>query len=313
MKILMFGRGTIATIYGQALQAAGHNVEFYVRPGRASESGDEVRMDIIDARRRRGDQHVYSVFATRVRESLEPTDHFDLVVLSVAHHRLAEAAEFLAPRIGDATVLVFGNVWDEPSAVIAPLSADQVVFGFPFGGGGLAGDGVLRGALFRSVIVGRDAPLSNPREQDVQEAFRQAGFGIRSEADMRGWLFVHFVADAGMFAQGMRSGGLAGMIGDRRALRGALQTGRELLPVLKARGVDLRRHRMNVLPYRLLTPVAAAMAFATARVPIARVSLAAHTDPSAAEPRAILRDVLREAHRLDISVPRIEAAMRVIP
>ena len=32
MKILMFGRGVIAAAYGWALERAGHEVEFYVRP-----------------------------------------------------------------------------------------------------------------------------------------------------------------------------------------------------------------------------------------------------------------------------------------
>ena len=32
IKILMFGRGVIATVYGWALEQAGHDVEFYVRP-----------------------------------------------------------------------------------------------------------------------------------------------------------------------------------------------------------------------------------------------------------------------------------------
>jgi 2-dehydropantoate 2-reductase len=313
MKILMFGRGTIATIYGQALQAAGHDVEFYVRPGRAKEYGDEVRTDIIDARRKLRDQHVTGAFSTRFRESLDADDEFDLVVLSVTHHRLAAAAEFLAPRIGTATVLVFGNVWDEPLAAVSPLPADQVVFGFPFGGGGFAEDGVLHGALFRSIIVGRGATPLSPRELDVRTAFRQAGFTVREETDMRGWLFIHFVADAGMFAQGTQSGALASMIGNRRAFRGALQTSHELLPVLKARGVDLRLHRRNLLPYRLSTPVAIVMAWATSRVLVARMSLAAHTDPNAAEPRAILRDVLIEAHRFGIPVPRLEAAVHVFP
>lgn len=39
MKVLMFGRGTIATIYGWALEKSGRHVEFYVRPGRAKEYG----------------------------------------------------------------------------------------------------------------------------------------------------------------------------------------------------------------------------------------------------------------------------------
>jgi 2-dehydropantoate 2-reductase len=313
MRILMFGRGTIATIYGQALKAAGHDIEFYVRPGRAAEYGDEVHTDVFDARRKPRDRRIREAFPIRLRESLDPADGFDLVVLSVAHHRLAEATAFLAPRVGEATVLVFGNVWAEPLAAVAPLPAGQVVFGFPVAGGGFAADGLLHGALFGSVIVGQAGTAPSPRELTVRAAFRQAGFTVREEADMRGWLLIHFVTDAGMFAQGVQSGALAGMIGDRHAFRGALLTSRELLPVLSARGVDLRRHRRVLLPYRLSTPVAAAMALATARFPMARVSLAAHTDPYAAEARAILHDASLEAHRLSIPAPRLEASLQHLP
>lgn len=36
MRILMFGRCVIATIHGYAFDAAGHGVQFPVRPGRAA-------------------------------------------------------------------------------------------------------------------------------------------------------------------------------------------------------------------------------------------------------------------------------------
>lgn len=300
----MFGRGVIATIYGQALQAAGHDVEFYVRPGRAAEYGGQVRMDVIDARRRRG--RIRGTFPIRLRESLEAQDTFDLVVLSVGHHHLTEAAAFLAPRVGAATVLVFGNVWEEPLDAVAPLDRNQVVFGFPQAGGGFGADGCLHGALLRSVIVGATRTGPRARELTVRTAFRRAGITVRREPDMRGWLWLHFVADAGMFAHG---GALASMVGDRRAFRSAFLTSRELLPVLEARCDDLRRHRVAALPYRLPSLAAPLVAWATVRIPIARASLLAHTDPDAAEPRAIRRDVLREARRLGIRAPRLEAAV----
>lgn len=306
----MFGRGVIATIYGQALQAAGHDVEFYVRPGRAATYGDEARIDLVDARRTPLGRQVRQAVPIRLRESVAPGDGFDLVVLSVAHHRLANAAALLAPRVGDATVLVFGNVWDEPLAAVAPLPAAQVVFGFPQAGGGFGDDDVLQGALFRTVIVGTSGTSANARELAVHAAFRRAGFTIREERDMRGWLWLHFISDVGMHVQGHRFGGLAGMIGNRRAFREALSTSRELLPVLQARGLDFRRHRRSLLPYRLPAPTAAAMAWATARFPIAQASLAAHTDPNAAEPGAILRDALNESHRLGVPTPRLEASLR---
>lgn len=306
LRIVMFGRGVIATLYGRVLQAAGHDVEFYVRHGRAAEYGDEVELDWIDGRRKPFGRRVRESFRTPLRETLDLTDGFDLVVLSVGHHRLAEAAAFLAPRIGDTTVLVFGNVWEEPLTAVAPLSPEQLVFGFPGGGGGFGDDGVLRGAMLPSVIIGTsDAPPSQ-REQEVVLAFRQAGLTVRQEKDIRGWLWVHFIADAGMFDQAIRSGSLANMTSDRRAFRDAFLTTRELLPVLEARGVDLRAHRNATLPFRLPGLIATVSAWATRLIPMARRSLAAHTDPYTPEALAVLADTQRESRRLNIPTPRLE-------
>ncbi|MFB2580005.1 ketopantoate reductase family protein [Herbiconiux sp. P15] len=306
MRILMFGRGVIATIYGRVLHAAGHDVEFYVRPGRAAEYGDEVQLDWIDGRQKPLGRRVRESFRTRLRESIDPADDFDLIVLSVGHHRLAEAAAFLAPRLGGATVLVFGNLWEEPLAAVAALPADQVVFGFPQAGGGFDDDGVLWGALLPSVILGTTDASPTRREQEVLEAFQQAAITVREEMDMRGWLWVHFIADAGMFDQAVRSGSLADMVGDRRAFRDAFSTTRELLPLLEARGVDLRLHRGATLPFRLPRVVAVASGWATVLIPIARRSLAAHKDPHAPEARAVLHDTLREARRHGIPTPRLD-------
>ncbi|MCU1405459.1 MAG: ketopantoate reductase [Glaciihabitans sp.] len=302
----MFGRGVIATIYGRVLSAAGHEVEFYVRPGRAAEYGHEVQLDWIDGRRKPIGRRVRESFRTRLRESIDPGDGFDLVVLSVGHHRLTEAAAFLAPRLGTATVLVFGNLWEEPLTAVAPLPPDQVVFGFPQAGGGFGQDGVLSGGLIPSVIIGTTGAAPTRREQDVFSVFRQAGLAVRQEKDMRGWLWLHFIADAGMFDQAVRSGSLANMIGDRRAFRDAFLTVRELLPLLTARGVDLRLHRSAMLPYRLPRLVSAAFGWITVLIPIAQRSLAAHTDPYAAEAGAVIQDTLREARRLGISTPRLD-------
>src|SRR3954470_14879375 len=131
----MFGRGVIATIYGWTLRQAGHDVEFYVRPGRAATYGEAVDLDLFDVRRRVWGRRVVEKWPVRYREALEPDHDFDLIVLSVSHHRLPEATAFLTPRVGQATVLVFGNIWTEPTAAIGALPVDQVVWGAPRTGG----------------------------------------------------------------------------------------------------------------------------------------------------------------------------------
>nr|WP_042193763.1 2-dehydropantoate 2-reductase N-terminal domain-containing protein [Kibdelosporangium sp. MJ126-NF4]CEL20900.1 similar to Ketopantoate reductase [Kibdelosporangium sp. MJ126-NF4]CTQ98295.1 similar to Ketopantoate reductase [Kibdelosporangium sp. MJ126-NF4] len=309
MKILMFGRGVIATVYGWALEQAGHEVEFYVRPGRAATYGDAVDLDLLDTRRRVWGQRVVEKWPVRYREALEPDHDFDLIVLSVPHHRLPEATAFLAPRVGQATVLVFGNVWTEPLAAIGDLPVDRTAWGFPQAGGGFGADGVLNGALLSSVIFGTLGQPPTDREQAVRQAFREAGLRIKERPDFRGWLWVHFVSDAGLLSQGLRLGSVSKLVGARGDLREGLLAGRELLPLLRARGLDLRRHRGGVLVFRAPTWLTApALAWLTAHVALARVSLAAHSDPDAEEPREVCRDTLAEARRLGISVPRLEAA-----
>ncbi|MEV6625070.1 2-dehydropantoate 2-reductase N-terminal domain-containing protein [Amycolatopsis sp. NPDC051106] len=309
MKILMFGRGVIATVYGWALHHAGHDVEFYVRPGRAATYGDAVDLDLLDTRRRVWGQRVVEKWPVRYREELKPDHDFDLIVLSVPHHRLPEATAFLAPRVGQATVLVFGNVWTEPQDAIGDLPADRVAWGFPQAGGGFDADGVLRAGLLPSVVFGTLGRPPADRERAVRQAFREAGFRLKERPDFRGWLWVHFVSDAGLFSQGLKRGSLSELVGARGDLREGLLAGRELLPLLQARGVDLRRHRGGVLPFRAPTWLTApALAWLTAHVALARVSLAAHSDPDAEEPREVCRDTLAEARRLGIPVPRLEAA-----
>ncbi|MFD4639977.1 ketopantoate reductase family protein [Lentzea sp. NPDC058436] len=305
MKILMFGRGVIATAYGWALERAGHDVEFYVRPGRAAEYGGTTSLDMVDARRRPWGRRVVEQWPVRLREELPPDHDFDLIVLSVSHHRLTEAVSFLASRVGNATVLVFGNIWSEPLDAIGALPVDRVAWGFPQTGGGFGDDGVLRATMMGSVLFGTVGPQSD-RERAVRRVFGEAGFRIREEPDFRGWLLTHFVSDAGLHSQGLKLGSLADLAGRRGDWREALLTGRELLPLLEARGVDLRRRALLFRAPIWLT--AAVMAWVTAHFPPARKNFAAHSDPTAEEPRAICRDTLAEARRLGVPVPRLEAA-----
>lgn len=307
MKILMFGRGVIATIYGWALEQAGHDVEFYVRPGRSAAYGDAIDLD-IDVRHGIRGQQVRQAWPVRYRDTLEADHDFDLIVLSVGHHRLHEAAQFLASRVGRATVLIFGNIWAEPLDAVSPLPADRLAWGFPQGGGGFGDDGVLRGMLLPSVILGTLDGHVGERGLEVRRMFRGAGFRIREVPDITGWLWIHFVADAGMLSQGLVAGSLSKLVGSASGFREALLTTRELLPLLTARGMDLRQHRRSILLYRFPARLSSILlAWATAHVPTARRSLEAHSDPDAEEPRAVCRDTLTEARRLGIPAPRLEA------
>lgn len=309
MRVLMFGRGVVAAAYGWALAGAGHDVEFYVRPGRAASYGDSLDLEILDSRRKAPDRWVRETWSPRYREELPAEHDFDLIVLSVPHHRLPGAIEFLSTRIGNATVLMLSNMWEEPVEVIALLPPKQVAWGAPQGGGGYDEAGRLHATLLSAVLFGTFNEALTDRELAVRAAFRQAGFGVREQADIRGWFFLHTATDASLFSQALRHGAMADLIGNTAALREAMLVGRELLPVIEARGVDLSRHWKTALSYRLPSWLPAlALSMATKNVPIARRAFEAHDDPDAEEPRIVCRDVLAEAQRLGVPTPRLSAA-----
>ncbi len=197
----MFGRGVIASLYGWALEKAGHSVEFYVRPGRIAEHGSALDLRFSDARKKLQGVPVEETWQMRLREDL-PVDHdYELIVLSVQHYRFAEAAAFLGPRVSKATVLVFNNFWTEPREATADLPADQLAWGFPMAGGGFDANGVLKGALFSRVQLGTFGTNPTAREAAVRRLFREAGFGIGEQRDFRGWLWIHFAVNAGLLSQ----------------------------------------------------------------------------------------------------------------
>ena len=307
MKILMFGRGAIATMYGWALERAGHEVEFYVRPGRAAEYGETVSLDLIDTRTRPLGRPVKLEWPARYRETLEADHDFDLIIVSLPHTALAEAASFLAPRLGNATVLMFSNFWIEPVDVIGAIPIERMAWGFPQAGGGFGSDGVLHGGLLRAVIFGSLGEAMTDRERSARDAFLTAGFRIQERSDFRGWTWIHFASNVGFHSQGVRLGSLSGLSGNPAALRQVLLTGREFLPVVAARGIDLRRHRGELVlftgPSWLLAPI---LAWMIAHVKLLRRNFEGQSNPAAGEPKAILRDALATARRLGVAVPRLE-------
>ena len=307
MKILMFGRGVIAAAYGWALEQAGHEIEFYVRPGRAAQYGAAIELELLDARGRWRGRRVTQTWPVRYREVLEPDHDVDLIIVSVQHYSFAEAISFLAPRAGRATVLVFNNLLVEPAAATEALPADQVAWGFPGAGGGFGADGVLRAALLPVVFFGTLGGPPTERAHAVRTAFREAGFKIRETTDFRGWLAIHFLQNAGLHSRSLRLGSLAELAGRPHDVREAILAIRELTAVAEARGVDLRRHRGEMLPFT--APVwltAPALAWLFGHLPTLRVVMQSHANPE--ELRAVCRDTLAEARRLGVAAPRLEAA-----
>ncbi|MDN5807571.1 MAG: ketopantoate reductase [Brevibacterium sp.] len=308
MKILMFGRGVITTLYGWALEKAGNDVDFYVRPGRTADFGPSVDLDIRDGRASRKGKPVKGPWPVTLREDLEADHDYDLIIVSVNHDQLDTAVDFLSTRVGGATVLIFNNVWADPAAAVARLPRKQVVWGFPGGGGGYS-DNTLHGGFVKSVFLGDvDGSSRTDRHRAVRELFTTAGFSISDVADFRSWLWFHVILDAGIMVGWLRMGSFDALVRSRRALQEVVRLVREMIPVLKAKGGTSRLGgaAATYIPSGLI-------GFAMHKLLTGdnlytfimdQAQATGHIDYEA---KAIYpRDVLADARRLGVSVPRLE-------
>jgi len=99
MRILVVGAGAVGGYFGARLLAAGRDVTFLVRPGRAA----RLASDGLVVRSPHGDLSLDSP-PTVLAEELR--SHFDLVLLSCKAYDLAAAMDSFAPAVGSNTAVL---------------------------------------------------------------------------------------------------------------------------------------------------------------------------------------------------------------
>ena len=306
MNILLFGRGVISTLYGWTFEKAGHNVAFYVRSGRSAEYGSVVHLDILDVRRGTQRKHVNENWALRMVEEL-PADHsYDLILVSVQSWQFAEVAKFLESRTGNATILIFNNFWCDPEKATRGLPKDQVAWGFPLAGGAFHSN-VLRGAIFASLNFGTFSASLSSSEVEARNLFLDCGFKISEKANFRDWLWIHFATNAGVMSQAVHAGSMESVMRSFGEAREAALTLREILPVLRARGLNLQQNSMELALFRIPSYLFAGgmvAAFFFSRPFQAVVGRGDHKE----EIRRTIMSVLQEAAELGIETPRLRRA-----
>ncbi|RCX12946.1 ketopantoate reductase [Anaerobacterium chartisolvens] len=235
MKILFFGRGVIGTQYAWAFENAGHTVEFYVREGRKAQYGSYVNLELWDARRSKKERIVKENWPIVMQEEIKENHDYDLIFMSVNPEQVSSAVKYLAPRVGNATVLFFNNFWRDPRSAVQPILLSQIVFGFPGAGGGFEGN-TLYGGLYKTVRFGTFEPEPTKRDLEVRKLFAQAGFKIMIQKDVQSWLWNHFAFNAAMEVEVLKSGSFEKVISSPEALAGLGRNMKEMLLVLKAKG-----------------------------------------------------------------------------
>lgn len=98
MRLLVVGAGATGGYFGARLAAAGRDVTFLLRPGRAA----QIRANGLRIVSPHGDL----TMAPAIVETGKVSGHYDAILLSVKAFSLAPALEDLAPAVGPGTVIM---------------------------------------------------------------------------------------------------------------------------------------------------------------------------------------------------------------
>ncbi len=108
-------------------------------------------------------------------------------------------------------------------------------------------------------------------------------------------------------SQVLKAGSFPRLLGSADQMKEVILGVREILPLVTARGIDLEKHFADVALFRL-PPWIAGMALKTAMKLSTPLRLVVESHTNQEELRSVCRDVLAEARRLGIAVPRLEAS-----
>ncbi|WP_238652463.1 ketopantoate reductase family protein [Paenibacillus piscarius] len=300
MRILFFGRGVISTQYGWAFEQAGHTVEFYVRQGRKATFGRSIELEMWDARKRK--QLIKERWNVKLHEEIRPD--YDLIIVSVNTEQLPAAAQLLSTHAGNTPVLIFNNLWQDLKSSISPLSMNNVVFGFPGGGGGIE-DNRLRGGFLKMLFLEQPRVGTEPINNKVKKLFESAHFKINWLKDMQNWLWNHFAMNAAMETEVLRLGSFAALMNDSDSFANVGRNMREMIPVIKARGgnADMTSLLLTKIPPALLGTLFNKVIFAKGS--LARLFMEYNNSKAG----FAIHEVVREGKKLGIALPRLTAAL----
>src|SRR4051812_22791673 len=199
MRVAIVGAGAIGTWLGAALHRAGHDVALLARGAHL----EALRRDGVRVVERDGAAYEARPLATDDAVEVGPVD---AVVLAVKAHDQLAAAPAVRALLGPGTPVVVaqnGLPWwyfhglpgpyegrrietlDPGDALSAALAPERAIGMVVYLGAEIAAPGVVRTRPEAGLVVGEPGGAPTPRLDAVAGALRDAGFPVRTTADVR--------------------------------------------------------------------------------------------------------------------------------
>ncbi len=306
MRFLVYGAGNIGSLYAARLAQSSHEVAILARGTRF----EQIRQRGIELEDGVSGQRTKT--SLQVVARLDPSDAYDVVLVILPKHRIAEVLPVLAANNRTPSVMFFGNNAAGPGAMTDAIGRDRVLLGFP-GAAAVPRDGAIRyvitSAREQPTTIGELDGSKSARVVGIASALEAAGFPVSLCTNMDAWLKTHVAEILPTVCAFYRAGGDPKQLArSREELRLMLRSIREGYQVLRANGVPITpgSHRaFEWLPESFLLFVMRRMVeSATTAIKIG------HAEQGRAEWQLLADEFRSLIERVDVSTPSIDVAYR---
>lgn len=246
MNVLIFGAGSIGSIYGYFLTQAGHSVTHYVRANRQAQLKDGLKVNLLDGRDDKQIKTINDLYDIKTITKIEPHSAYDLILVSIKHGSLEPVLEILKVSEVKGDILFFNGLWSTFEELDTYLPRENYLWGYPVAGGNIHYDSAtLQGALLDHIQLGEVGEKKVGRLVEVQSLFQSAGIKTEVQENILHWIWVHMAINAGVISTCLKVGSADAFMDQTKAMREGIMTIRETLEIVKFRGVDLTTYEQD--------------------------------------------------------------------
>ena len=236
MKTLVVGTGIIGTTWGWALSNAGIDVTHLVRPSNKDKCKNGITLDVRDGRKGYKREHVVK-YDLKCVETITPSEHYELIIVSVNFNKVDSVLDQLVPLSGDAIFLIFGANWFGVGPIEKRLPRERYLIGFPRGGG-TQRDGVYVVSLEANVFLGEVGGGRTEKLQRVETLFAQADIHADISDNILHLLWTSHAIAVGFGAGLAQSRDVDVFVRDRASVIQAYHVTKEIFELCRQRGAD---------------------------------------------------------------------------
>lgn len=259
MRVAILGLGVIGTTYAYAFQKAGHETFHIIRDGK-KDIPSEISVRLLDGRYNGRGEEKHDEYKVAVSENSE---NYDFIIVSVASGKLEAAINTIKERNIRGTIVLFCNFWNERKEIEKIVDGFEYITAFPTAGGHMNAGGLLDCVLFDHIMLESQEKGNIANYSELLSLLNSADIKQEIPYDMFEWIWIHMAINAGVTSTAGRNGDIDNpdqlareLMADAKALSMAVKTIRETIKTVKARGVDLKLYKNELLPYKIPAGIA---------------------------------------------------------